>query len=142
MVALDQFSKHLTAIPVHEATPAEAATEAFYHALPHRLGGELAPRWHNRVRPAALADGQGGAQGTALGEGACQSRRLEQFAGHGTCVCADALASVVGGLLLTATVTVSPLHEPNQDQFKLILIVLHDLLHCCSTRARSGALFA
>ena len=49
------------------------------------------------------------------------------------CVCADALASVVGGLLLTATVTVSPLHDPNQDQFKLILIVLHDLLHCCST---------
>ena len=41
MVVVDQFSKHLTAIPVHEAAPAEAAAEAFYHEIVCRRGTPL-----------------------------------------------------------------------------------------------------
>eukprot|EP01043_Picozoa_sp_COSAG02_P086245 COSAG02_NODE_23730_length_710_cov_0.759411_1_plen_221_part_01 len=41
MVVVDQFSKHITAIPVHEAAPAEAAAEAFYREIVCRRGTPL-----------------------------------------------------------------------------------------------------
>ena len=38
LVAVDQFSNHVTALPVHEAAPAEAAAETFYREIVCRRG--------------------------------------------------------------------------------------------------------